>query len=340
MATGGTYFDGRSARPEAAEVALVGTEVHLTVGGQTRIYPQRDWKLDPVLGRTVRVLRFKDGSIFESSDASGMAVLDQARRSTRAGLWLHRLENHWRLVAASAIFTGLLIMVVVVWGLPYGAKVAAFQLSPRMLDTASEQTLSLLDREFDYSRLEPERRRELAELFASATPAYTDDYQLSVQFRHGGAFGANALALPNGTIIFTDELVELAETDEELVGVFLHEVGHVVHRHGMRSVLQGTAVGLLLTLAMGDVSAVTGAVSALPAVLIESRYSRDFEREADTYAAEKMREQGRSPEKLAALLERLSESSVELPAWLGSHPETAERVESLRNPETGNQDPD
>ena len=53
------------------------------------------------------------------------------------------------------------------------------------------------------------------------------DYPLKVLFREGGRIGANALALPAGTIIFTDEMVRLSEDDTELVTVLAHEIGHI-----------------------------------------------------------------------------------------------------------------
>ena len=46
-------------------------------------------------------------------------------------------------------------------------------------------------------------------------------------FRKSDAIGANAMALPSGTIVVTDGLVTLAEDDREILGVLAHEAGHV-----------------------------------------------------------------------------------------------------------------
>ncbi len=75
----------------------------------------------------------------------------------------------------------------------------------------------------------------------------------------------------------TDELVEMAGNDPEILGVLAHEIVHVREQHGMRSVLQGSAVFLIWTLMTGDVSTVAGMGSALPAMLAENGYSRGFE---------------------------------------------------------------
>ena len=40
--------------------------------------------------------------------------------------------------------------------------------------------------------------------------------------------GLNAAAIPNNTIIVTDELVKLSGADEEVLAVLAHEQGHLV----------------------------------------------------------------------------------------------------------------
>ena len=145
--------------------------------------------------------------------------------------------------------------------------------------------------------------------------------------------GANALALPNGTLVMTDELVELAEHDDEILGVLAHECGHVQGRHALRSVLQSSAVVVVFTLATGDMSAVSAVAAALPTVLLESKYSRHFETEADEYGVRAMRAAGRDPAHLANILERLSagsETAEEMLAYLSSHPATKERIKAIK----------
>lgn len=69
---------------------------------------------------------------------------------------------------------------------------------------------------------------------------------------------------------------------------------------------------------------------------LESRYSRDFEREADAYAARTLLAAGRGTEPLAAMLERMEKAHDAKgragSAWdgLSSHPDTAERIARLR----------
>ena len=69
---------------------------------------------------------------------------------------------------------------------------------------------------------------------------------LRLELRAGGAIGPNAFALPSGIIMVTDELVRIAEHPEEFESVLAHEAGHMVHRHSLRMLLQGSASTLLM----------------------------------------------------------------------------------------------
>lgn len=145
--------------------------------------------------------------------------------------------------------------------------------------------------------------------------------------------GPNAFALPNGDVVIFDQLIRLAENDDEVAGVIAHELGHVAHRHGLRQLIQSSVVSFVVGIYLGDVSSVAASLGAL---VLESRYSREFEFEADAYAARTMVAAGRGTEPLAAMLERLEKSHDASGSagagWSGlsSHPETAERIARLR----------
>ena len=89
------------------------------------------------------------------------------------------------------------------------------------------------------------------------------------------------MALPSGTLIVTDAFVMLAANDDEIVSVLAHEAGHVEHHHGLRLVFQNSVVALVITWLVGDVSTL---LAAAPTALLQAKYSRDFERDADAYA--------------------------------------------------------
>jgi Zn-dependent protease with chaperone function len=82
-------------------------------------------------------------------------------------------------------------------------------------------------------------------------------------------------------MVVTDELVALSKNETEVVAVLVHELGHVQYRHAFRQSIQGVLSGLVLAAVTGDVSAMASGVGG---VLLQMRYSKAHETEADTFA--------------------------------------------------------
>jgi Zn-dependent protease with chaperone function len=155
--------------------------------------------------------------------------------------------------------------------------------------------------------------------------------------------GANAFALPGGTIVMTDALVEAAARpgmgDDALAGVLAHEIGHVVHRHTTRLVVEQGVLNVGLGLALGDVSMWVSTGSSL---LTGLAYRRGHETEADCFATALMRKAAIPATPMADLLLGMeAEAHGRPPAtagdagdgWsslLSSHPDTALRAQRLR----------
>ena len=113
--------------------------------------------------------------------------------------------------------------------------------------------------------------------------------------------GFNAFALPGGSIVVLDGLVENG-TDVQVLGVLGHELGHVAERHAMRNVLQTASMGVLAGLLWGDVS---GILANAPVLVGTLHHSREFEREADAFAVRFLRASGHGTEPLAQMLEKM-----------------------------------
>jgi Zn-dependent protease with chaperone function len=122
----------------------------------------------------------------------------------------------------------------------------------------------------------------------------------------------------------------------------------VKHRHVLRSVLQNAAVALVVTLVTGDVSSTAAAAGAAPAYLLQGKFSRAFEREADAEGVRLMLAGGLDPEHLAVMLERLEkahrpsaeagegeEGAERVMDYIGTHPPTHERLRAIREADAG-----
>jgi predicted Zn-dependent protease len=242
-----------------------------------------------------------------------------------------RWMQSWRHVAASLAVLVLLIAAGWRWGVPLAADATVLLMSPETEQRLGEGALAELDKQWlKPSALSAAEQQAISQRFAEAL-ARTQDrlgppppYRLNFRAAHK-AIGPNAFALPGGDIVLTDALVKLlADTPDALVGVLGHELGHLRHRHGLRQVVQAGIVGAAAGLLVGDFSAL---LAAAPAVLAESAYSRDFEREADEEARQLLRAAGISPRVMTAFYERAEKAHPgQTPIAIASHPATEERI--------------
>ncbi len=122
------------------------------------------------------------------------------------------------------------------------------------------------------SQLPAADQQRIRDNFAALRRPDDPGHAYQLLFRHGGRLGPNALALPGGTIVVTDELVALIGTGAGMMGVLSHEAGHVAQRHGLQQVIQASAVGALAAYFFGDFSTV---LATVPAAMLTMRYSRD-----------------------------------------------------------------
>ena len=136
---------------------------------------------------------------------------------------------------------------------------------------------------------------------------------------------ANAAALPGGRIYVFEGLIGKSDSADELAGVIAHEIGHVAHRDGTRSVLQSAGLSFLFGMLLGDFVGGSAVVIGARAVL-QSSYSRDVESAADRYGVELMARAGGDPRALGAVLTRIAGAIHPGMVILSDHPDTKARV--------------
>lgn len=332
MQVAGHFSNGRQARAEAAQLTLEGGRLQVvSADGGVLAEPiaPSAVRVSARLGRTPRHLVFPTGASFTTDDNDGIDTLLGAQARTAQSL-VDRLESRWRSVFVALLATVAVVVVCVVWGVPAAARHVAFQLPTAVGQEAQRVALDVLDRgAFRPSLLDAAEQARLQAVFAPLIERHARHLGIEVGFRDGaGSFGANALALPGGAIIMTDQLVALAHHDEELVAILAHEIGHVAERHALRSTVQASALSLLTLLVFGDVSSVPALAASLPVILTELGYSRDFEREADLHAVRVLRDSGIAPQRLGDILSRLDPDHSGS-RYLSTHPPTPERVELI-----------
>ncbi|WP_376691382.1 M48 family metalloprotease [Wenzhouxiangella sp. EGI_FJ10409] len=170
------------------------------------------------------------------------------------------------------------------------------------------------------------------------------DRELPYEFQVINSSVPNAWALPGGKIAINRGLLTEMGSEAELVAVLGHEVvhaaaGHSAHAASRAALAQGAVIlGSVAVGASTDKDEYTQVAllgGMIGAQLIQQRYSRDAEREADYYGMHYMKQAGYDPAAAVDLQEtfvRLSENrqSGWLDGLFASHPPSPERVERNR----------
>lgn len=332
------HFDGRVAKAHRATMWLEGGMLQLASPESLRQIPLSQVSWPERTRHGPRVAHLANGGSLQALDNPGWDAWCQA--NGLGDSLVVRAQQSWRWsLLATALLLGVTLSAYL-WGLPLAAR-AVVQVLPTGLDRqVGEGALHALDERLLHPSALPAAsqeaiRRSLTQAVAQrfgTQPGGAPAYQL--HFRRS-RIGPNAFALPDGSIVLTDELaLMLQDRPDVLLGVLGHELGHLRLRHGMRTLVQTGLLGAATSLALGDFSSV---LASAPLLLGQLAYSRDFEREADDDAIAFLRANRIPPRVMVTLFERLTRSAVSAASGapgsddaLGiafrSHPADAERI--------------
>ncbi len=170
--------------------------------------------------------------------------------------------------------------------------------------------------------------------------ARVSDRQLPYEFAVLNSSVPNAWSLPGGKIAINRGLLLELQDEAELAAVLAHEIVHAAARHGAKGLersllLQGAVLAAGIAAQGHDYANALVGGAQVAAGLVNSRYGREAELEADYYGMLYMSRAGYDP--MAAV--RLQETFVRLSrekhtTWLdglfASHPPSEERVAANR----------
>jgi Zn-dependent protease with chaperone function len=268
------------------------------------------------VGNIPRKMTLADQSIFDTLNNDEVDRLLQ-ESDHRDGFFhfLHVLETRWQWIATAFILTVVISFVSIYWGLPWASEKLAYAMPISVSEKVSESTLEILDKYvLEPSKLPETRQKAIREHFEKKLlSVQSENFHYKLYFRQLQDI-PNAFALPSGQIIITDKLIEMADNQPEIDSVLLHEMGHVVHRHGLQQIIHGSIVTIAVAMMVGDATAIEEMVVALPVFLLESHYSRRHESEADEYAFKQMVQLGIDPIHFASMfakIENLEEGDLE-----------------------------
>jgi Zn-dependent protease with chaperone function len=246
---------------------------------------------------------------------------------------ISRWERSPKAVITSIICVPLALYFVFAIAVPGIAVVFAPYVPDAVVDMSSEHTMKSLDSTIlSESEVDAAKTGALRINWLSLINQMDLEHKhYTIEFRHSKVMGPNAFALPNGTIVFTDQLLELVNYDEDiLTAIFMHEIGHVEQHHSMRLVSQAIVSSIAINYFIGDVGTIFDVFASAGNTIANNQFTQKLEWEADNFALEQLRNSGKDPLDFARGMQKFSElsstNSSELEQLFSSHPLTEDRI--------------
>lgn len=328
-------FDGRLFGPGLAEAGVVvrarfiGTRLHIdsspahTVAVDALSAARGGFEHDLIF------LNFSEGGVryaLQLKDAQALAMLRAqapaglARELARLGGGVWRQKNLWRLIWGGAA-VALLTLGLAFW--QYDTLVAwiASRISPETEARLGRQVVEALSEQDALIESGP-----ALDAVAEIGDRLTRDSRYDYRWLLVDNDQVNAFAAPGGVVVVHTGLIQAAGSAEELAGVLAHEIQHVELRHSLQNMIHALGWASVLTVVLGDVSALAGVLIYQAGA---TRFSRELEREADEQGLLALHKAGIDASGMLTFFRRLDAKGALYVPLLSSHPATAERIERL-----------
>jgi beta-barrel assembly-enhancing protease len=296
----GRYSDGRTA---AAHVVIVRLGSDLEISGPGLAVTEHwtyaklhsaaplHWKDNEVL------LRSPDRSgatLFVANPGFASAILKLSPRlSARAHRWRYAAPGLSIVAALLALVAGMYIFnwqpAKTIAGLiPHTVRVAIGEKAAESLAGAHSVCSS------------PDGNAALSELVAKLSAAAGNGNAFHVQAVHWDII--NAFAVPGEQIVVSGNLIQEADSPDEVAGVIAHEMGHGIELHPEAGIVRSLGLSAIIELFAAGQS---GTLTNAGALLLELHYSREAENQADLHAMRILKNANISPRPLSVFFKRL-----------------------------------
>lgn len=334
MESNGKYFDGKSSRAIPAFIYTNDLGLHLITLDQDNFeiekqsFAWNELRMYEYIsnGRsTVKAGTFPY-QVIEINDISVQENLENWFNRHRIPM---RLENFIRRNGIKGVLAGLGVLagIILLWYFILIPVITyhALQITPRSVDKKIGATYysSLVE----VNSINIEASKAIQAYYNQL--GYSKDDTLKVVVVHDDIM--NAFALPGGYIVVYDKLLKKLKTHEELAALLAHESVHVLHRHTMQLLFNNLSSNILAAVLTSNSTGISSVAVNNAGSLLNLKYSRGKETEADTVGQRMMCEAGISNSGMIDLFEDLQkESKINIPEFLTNHPGLDKRIIYLK----------
>ncbi len=282
----GTFYDGRSANTYPVKLLLTKAQVELLFPDGRRVF----WpysKLQMTKTSTAGPVRLERPTSNEEAVPESVVIEDpdflhEAHRLAPGALgtiWNqpHKRKLRYVLMILACITVPPFIFALWVYGIPAMTNLIADQVPTEWEEKLGQDYFQAIFKE-SIKEPDPQVRKALdaiSERLLTAAPGQPYHFRIYV---HPSKL-VNAMALPGGTIIVFQGLINITETPEELAGVLAHEFQHVLKRHSTRGIIRSEAINIFATVVSGD--SMMNVILQAGGMMEFLRYSRKLESQAD-----------------------------------------------------------
>ena len=334
----GQLFGPQSSTSEPARLVVSNTDYYVEINRKKSnlVGEVSALKIEPPIGSAIRKIYLPDGQLFETAER------DKVERLKGGGFWsrLAKTERFgWHLVPL-AIATPFLAFGLYRVMIPLFISFAMFMTPDGMIRTIDKNTVKTVDFKLTKPTELPQKRQdEIQAMFKTLVKnaEYSSDKTRRIPsykllFRHSSIIGPNAFALPGGTIVMTDELVEMfPDEDYVLSAVLAHEIGHVEHEHSLRQIYRALGMAAMIGLIAGDAGPMLEDIVLEGSALLSLSFSRKHEMQADDFSYDILSSTGQRADGLIRFFEEI-EKSMPIPEsgeWMMTHPLSQKRIENI-----------
>lgn len=324
---GARFYDGLTAQSHAAQAELDGETLRIWAGDREFLWRLKDLSVEVEADQArVSNRREQDARLVLPIREWTPLAGDQLTEKVQA-----RRHREWWLIGgltATAVSVALFVTVGVPALSGPIARATPVSMEERMGDNINGQMSHLFPACEDGAG-----QRVLARLGDRIAAAA--DTPFDIRVRAVDAPMVNALAMPGGRILVTDDLIRQAQTPDELSAVIAHEIAHVEKRHVMQAVWRNFGVGMLLDLVVGGGTGAGQQAVILAGQASELSYSRSAEAEADARGQALLHADGLSSQGMAPFFERLAGKGErseldEAAEFMATHPDSVRRARAAQ----------
>lgn len=166
---------------------------------------------------------------------------------------------------------------------------------------------------------------------------FESEYDIEITYSDTGM--VNAFAVPGGKIVVFDGIVKRTENWQELAALLSHELAHVNQRHSFKMIARSSSNFMVISVLTGDVAGTSSVILENVSQFRNLANSRHFEKEADEYGLEYLKNSKIDPYGMVQLFKRIDAfSSEELGdlskvqkglEYMSTHPLGENRLNSL-----------